>query len=126
MDQRNLTGEGREERKQVYENFEKVFGKIFKMEKLTDDEKETIQLGWKAMCDAISRERARIGGDWAVAGAIPLKEHRDLVRKLLGPQLVIVILTMPQTQLRRRLQKRHFQKDDTKSVDVLMVSGLVW
>ena len=42
-------------------------------------------------------------------------------RKLLGPELVIVILTMPQNELKRRLQKRHFKKEEAKFVDYLMV-----
>ena len=45
----------------------------------------------------------------------------SLIRKLLGPELVIVMLTMPEDQIKRRLQRRHFHKEDAKLVDILMV-----
>ena len=78
--QRNLTGEGREERRRVIEDYNKPAEKIGKMEKLTGEDEEKIQLGFEAICGDISRERARIGGDWAVAWVVPRKEDRDLVR----------------------------------------------
>ena len=42
-------------------------------------------------------------------------------RKLLGPELVIVILTMPSKNVKKRLQKRHPKKEDKEAVDLLMV-----
>ena len=78
--QRNLTGEGREERKQVCEKFGEAWGKIWNDEAVTGDDEEKFLLGYEAICGDISRERDRIGGDWAVAGCIPMKEHRDILR----------------------------------------------
>ena len=49
------------------------------------------------------------------------ESHLSLIRKLLGPELVIVMLTMPEDQIKRRLQRRHFHKEDAKLVDILMV-----
>ena len=42
-----------------------------------------------------------------------------IIRKLLGPDLIIVILTMSEKNIERRLRDRH-QKDG-KFVDMLMV-----
>ena len=78
--QRNLTGEGREERKQVCKKFEEAWDKIWKNEELTREDEEKIRDGMEAVCGDISMERARIGGDWAVAGFVPKKEDRDLLR----------------------------------------------
>ena len=80
MVQRNLTGEGREERKLVCDKFDEAQDKIWLMHFLTGEDKENIQRGFEEICGDISRERARIGGDWVLAGAVYEKEHRDIVR----------------------------------------------
>ena len=80
MVQRNLTGEGREERKQVCDKFGEAMDKIWLLHSLTGEDKENIQRGFEEICGDISRERARIGGDWVLAGVVPEKDHRDTVR----------------------------------------------
>ena len=45
----------------------------------------------------------------------------SVCRKFLGPELVIVILTMPSKNVKKRLKKRHPKKDDKKIIDWLMV-----
>ena len=57
------------------------------------------------------------GGGTAQSG---VSSDRDICRKFLGPQLVIVILTMQKEHRRKRLEKRH-KEEDTELVDVLMV-----
>ena len=44
-----------------------------------------------------------------------------LCRTFLGPELVIVILTMPRKNVKKRLKKRHPKKEDKKIIDWLMV-----
>ena len=78
--QRNLTGEGREERKQVCDKFGEAMDKIWLLQSLTGEDKENIQRGFEEICGDISRERARIGGDWVLAGVVPEKDHRNTVR----------------------------------------------
>ena len=39
----------------------------------------------------------RIGGDWAVASVLMSRDVRDHLRKILGPYLTIVNLTMSNT-----------------------------
>ena len=43
------------------------------------------------------------------------------LRKCLGPELVIVLLTMPEDRRKDRLLKRHVKEGDAKFVDYLMV-----
>ena len=52
-------------------------------EKLTRDEEVAMEEMFKEMCGDISRERTRIGGDWAIAGVIQTKQHRDMFRSSL-------------------------------------------
>ena len=44
-----------------------------------------------------------------------------LCRKLLGPELVIVMLTMSRKNRKKRLQKRHPNKEDENFIDEMMV-----
>ena len=69
--QRNLTGEGREERK-----------KLHPFRFATSEDEAKMAKGYEALCRDISSERRRIGGDWAIAGFILGKKHRDLVRSI--------------------------------------------
>ena len=137
--QRNLTGEGREERQEVCKKSGEAFEKLLRKQKLSKTEKEYFEKNYHLLCGDIARERQRIGGDWAIAGVILTKHDRDLIRsdwlvslslltfylqngslrKLLGPELIIVILTMPNKNIKKRLIKRHHQ--DKKLVDILMV-----
>ena len=42
-------------------------------------------------------------------------------RKILGPELVIVILTMPREIVEKRLEERHPRKEEKGTIDRLMV-----
>ena len=55
----------------------------------------------------IRREKERIGGDFAVATFVPKKKARDLLRKILGSDLIIVILSMSREERRERVLIRH-------------------
>ena len=79
--QRNLTGEGREERKNTSEKAIKAFEKLlhpFKIAKKEDH--EAIKKYFELICEDISSQRTRVGGDWAMAGYVIYKDHRDLIR----------------------------------------------
>ena len=78
--QRNLTGEGREERQQVLKLWGEAWGKIWHDKDVTEEDEANFAKGFEALCGNISSERRRIGGDWAIAGVVFSKRHRDLVR----------------------------------------------
>ena len=67
---------------------------------------------FKAMCEDITNERKRIGGDWVIAFSIPTKELRTFVRTQLGPDLVHVVLEMTKQDQKRRLEGRHGDNGD--------------
>ena len=50
-------------------------------------DKQMVQEYYSLMCDDIQRERERIGGDWAVACFVMIREIRDLLR-----QVVFIVL----------------------------------
>merc|ERR1712179_332308 len=70
-----------------------------------------------AMCDDIVRERARLGGDWAIATVLDSRSIRDFVRARLGPELEIVVLEMTLEEQMARIRGRHDGSED--AVDMM-------
>ena len=61
----------------------------------------------KAMAKDISKQRNRLGGHWSIAFAIFSREQRDVIREILGPDLVFVIMNLSRNCRNQRLRKRH-------------------
>ena len=74
---------------------------------------EDIQNFFFSLCDDIVTERKRLGGDWVLAFAIPDVASRDILRGLLGPEMVFVVLELsPELQAQYILiKKKHFIKN---------------
>ena len=132
--QRPLTGDGAEERWRIVEKAQETFMKMlqgrphryFSAPRSTnwivageEIEHENVRELYTAMCGDIKRERARIGGDWAVAGVVLDKNSRQHIRSELGQDLVFVVLSMEEDQVRTRLEERHGGNKET--VEMLMV-----
>ena len=65
-----------------------------------------------------------MGGDWVVAMAVPTRAHRDVIKDILGPDLVFVILSMTKDTQRKRIQGRHGEGEEQKGlVDMMMNIG---
>ena len=58
------------------------------------------------MAQYVKAERARIGGDWAVAQAVPTRRLREEIKKIL-PDVIFVTLTITEDHLKKRLEGRH-------------------
>ena len=82
MLQRNLTGPGREEREEVVGLVEPLLEKTRSKEKLSREESQLVEKFFQLICGDISRERGRIGGDWAIAGTIHFRQHRDIIKSV--------------------------------------------
>ena len=70
------------------------------------DQKKLLDL-YSIMAKDIGKERRRMGGDWAVAQAVPTRILRDHIRRELGPDLVFVVLHMTKEDQERRIKARH-------------------
>jgi len=125
--QKNLSGDGLQERKEASKDAGKSFMKVFEGWEFKFDESEDAEncrKFFKLFCEDISKEKKRIGGDWAVASAMALnKEWRQYVRSLMGPDLVIVNLTMTEEGTRKRISKRH--SENQSITDMLMKVSLL-
>ena len=105
--QTSLAGEGRDQRKAVCDETGKLFGKMFRKEELTLEDWDVMEKFSEVLSDDVQAQRRRIGGDWAVAGCLPYRRIRDMIRANLGPQLVIVSLVMEEEDARERISSRH-------------------
>ena len=67
---------------------------------------------YQEMGKDIARQRKRLGGDWAIAQAVFTRAQRDALRKIIGPDLVFIVLQMTKDCQTKRLQARHGTGDE--------------
>jgi len=114
MHQKPLKGQGMEERKDTMKKMQGSWGNIMQGK---DYDKEALLDFYRLLAADIGREKKRIGGDFAVATVIFTADMREALREVLGPDLIIVVLTMASADRRERILARH--KGDAKAADVL-------
>merc|ERR1712130_375578 len=61
---------------------------------------------FRLMAEDIKREKARVGGDWVVAFAIPERRDRDVFREVLGDSAIFVALHISFDLVKERLSGR--------------------
>merc|ERR1712130_809513 len=61
---------------------------------------------FRLMAEDIKREKARVGGDWVVAFAIPERRDRDVFREVLGDNAIFVVLDISFDLVKERLSGR--------------------
>ena len=81
--------------------------------------RELMRTYYSAMAEDIGSEKKRIGGDWAIAHVILVKEIRDMMREWLGQDLIFVHLEMSDEDRRARVLGRHV--GDTSAADLMDV-----
>jgi len=114
MYQKVLKGPGMEERQAVVKKFQTIFGDI--MAGNPHDKEGQLEF-YRHMAADIDREKKRIGGDFAIAHVLMTAKIRKFMRDLLGPDLIIVVLTMSSTDRRARVLARH--EGDSSSADLM-------
>ena len=76
-----------------------------------------------SMAEDVDKEQKRIGGDFAVAQAVPTRKMRDYIRSKLGSNLIFVVLHMSREEQYERIKARHGDEESfsdllTKIYDV--------
>ena len=74
---------------------------------------------YEAMGKDIARQRKRLGGDWAIAQAVFTRDQREVLRKVIGPDLVFIVLQMTKDCQKKRLLARHEDPNAEEFVKVL-------
>merc|ERR1719422_637730 len=104
LHQKILKGPGAKERQEIVKKMMVMWGDIMTGREF---DIETMLEFYKHLALDIKREKERIGGDFAVATVLMNRETRDQLRRILGDQLVIVLLTMSMEERRERILVRH-------------------
>ena len=68
---------------------------------------EKVRNLYTIMCLDIAKEQRRIGGNWAVAQAVPTRALRDHIRSQMGKNLIFIVLHMSKEDQLSRLKARH-------------------
>merc|ERR1712032_1094586 len=71
---------------------------------------------FRLMAEDIKKERARVGGDWVVAYAMPERRDRDVFREVLGNNTIFVVLEISFDLVKKRLSGR---EDDDVTTEFL-------
>ena len=104
LHQKTLKGPGAKERQEIVKKMMVMWGDIMTGREF---DIETMLEFYRHLALDIKREKERIGGDFAVATVLMNRETRDQLRRILGDQLVIVLLTMSMEERRERILVRH-------------------
>merc|ERR1711971_536064 len=102
--QKKLVGKGVKERKAICDTAVKQWEAMLEGKEVDVAALEAL---YREMCRDIKRERARLGGDWAIATVIHSRSLRDFVRRELGPELEIAVVEMTLEQQVERIRARH-------------------
>jgi len=89
------------EKKEAVEQSMKEWIKLLKGE-----EDYNLEEFYTLLCENIIHERKRVGGDWVVAQAVPTRRLRDLIKTVLGPELLFVVLDLEKEHQKERLRPR--------------------
>ena len=72
-----------------------------------DYQKESVLNFYSGLCRDIKKERKRLGGNWAVAQAVPFRSQRDHIKKELDHDVIFVVLNMSKEDQMQRIKQRH-------------------
>ena len=68
---------------------------------------ETLNPLYDQMSNHVMIQRKRLGGDMAIAQAVFSRRQRDKLRKIIGPDLVFIVLNMTKECQVKRIKGRH-------------------
>ena len=68
---------------------------------------------YSMMAKDITKERKRLGGNWAVSNAVPTRKLRDHLRAKLGSKLIFVVIDMTKADYEAMVKKKHGEEAGT-------------
>ena len=72
---------------------------------------EFMETASEDMANDVLKQRKRIGGDWSIAFAVFSRKQRDIIRKILGPDVIFMVLNLTKDCTKKRLASRHGDSD---------------
>ena len=72
---------------------------------------EWMETASEDMANDVLKQSKRIGGDWSIAFAVFSRKQRDIIRKILGPDVIFMVLNLTKDCTKKRLASRHGDSD---------------
>ena len=72
-----------------------------------DNLEVALQPMYENMAKSVKKQKERLGGNMAIAQAVFTRSQRDSLRKLVGPDLVFIVLNMSKECQIKRVKGRH-------------------
>ena len=86
---------------------------------------EEVKRFYRILAKDILRYKQRIGGNFAVAEAVPTREFRDCMKEVFGPQATFVTIRLSKETNRKRIEARHADADEgTRESIIAFCNGM--
>ena len=91
-----------------------TYQQVQKGEKMTADEmNEKMAPMFHEMALDICKQRKRLGGEWAIAQGVFSRGQRDQIRKIIGPDLIFMVMNLTKECHNKRLANRYGSNSKT-------------
>ena len=87
-----------------------VFKQVQEKMEFNEEMIEKLQPMYDCMAKDIIAQRKRLGGNMAIAQAVNSAKQREFLRKMVGPDLVFIVLSMSKECQKGRVMARHKKK----------------
>ena len=84
-----------------------IFKEIQQSMEFKDEHIEKMQPMFDLMAKDIIHQRKRLGGNMVIAQAVHSQKQRERMRKIIGPDLVFIVLGMSRECQKKRIMGRH-------------------
>ena len=88
-------------------NAGEVFQDIQQKMEFNEEHVEKLQPMFDLLAKDIAHQRKRLGGNMVIAQAIHSQKQRERMRKIIGPDLVFIVLGMSRECQKKRIMGRH-------------------
>ena len=95
------------------------FPEFEKMIKLQPYDAEAVKPFYTLLAEDIVRHKKRLGGNFAVAQAVPTREFRDCMKGVFGPQAIFITIRLSKETNAKRVEARHADGDEEMKKKVL-------
>ena len=72
-----------------------------------DEVSEVLESASIGLANDVLMQRKRIGGDWSVAFTVFSRKHRDAIRKILGSDVIFIVMNLTEDYTKKRILSRH-------------------
>ena len=103
-----------------------IFKEIQQSMEFKDEHIEKMQPMFDLMAKDIIHQRKRLGGNMVIAQAIYSQKQRERMRKLIGPDLVFIVLGMSKGCQKKRVIARHGEDFPEAIMDLLIKAADIY